>query len=173
MKKRFLLPIAFLMVTTLSAQPLASSSCADICQKDALITAARSVANTFGPAYVPFFKGAEISEMRIFQKDDYGDNHRKIRKQFGKAYYEVVFTYDSTAVRFAFDYAAKVRIWKDTGEPLDVIFGNGMGRNFLFKSFRKQTRQNKKRKKETAHSIEQVPLQTERTPENIWKIKIE
>ena len=30
MKKRFLLPIAFLMVTTLSAQPLASSSCADV-----------------------------------------------------------------------------------------------------------------------------------------------
>lgn len=173
MKKRFLLPIAFLMVTTLSAQPLAPRSCADVCQEDALITAARSVANTFGPAYVPFFKGAEISEMRIFQKDDYGDNHRKIRKQFGKAYYEVVFTYDSTAVRFAFDYAAKVRIWKDTGEPLDVIFGNGMGRNFLFKSFRKQTRQNKKRKKATAHSIEQVPLQTEKTPENIWKIKIE
>ena len=48
MKKRFLLPIAFLMVTTLSAQPLAPSSCADVCQKDALITAARSVANTFG-----------------------------------------------------------------------------------------------------------------------------
>lgn len=86
MKKRFLIPIAFLMVTTLSAQPLASSRCADVCQKDALITVARSVANTFGPAYVPFFKGAEISEMRIFQKDDYGDNHRKIRKQFGKAY---------------------------------------------------------------------------------------
>lgn len=90
MKKRFLIPIAFLMVTTLSAQPLAPSSCADVCQKDALITVARSVANTFGPAYVPFFRGAEISEMRIFQKDDYGDNHRKIRKQFGKAYYEVV-----------------------------------------------------------------------------------
>ena len=46
MKKRFLLPIAFLMVTTLSAQPLAPSSCADVCQKDALITVARSVANT-------------------------------------------------------------------------------------------------------------------------------
>ena len=42
MKKLFLIPIAFLMVTTLSAQPLASSSCADVCQKDALITAARS-----------------------------------------------------------------------------------------------------------------------------------
>ena len=30
MKKRFLLPIAFLMVTTLSAQPSASSSCANV-----------------------------------------------------------------------------------------------------------------------------------------------
>ena len=52
MKKRFLLPIAFLMVTTLSAQSSASSSSADVCQKDALITATRTVANTFGPAYV-------------------------------------------------------------------------------------------------------------------------
>lgn len=48
MKKRILLPIAFLMVTTLSAQSSASSSCADVCQKEALITAARCVANTFG-----------------------------------------------------------------------------------------------------------------------------
>ena len=98
MKKRFLLPIAFLMVTTLSAQPLASSSCADVCQKDALITVARSVANTFGPAYVPFFKGAEISEMRIFQKDDYGDNHRKIRKQFGKAYHGVAYVHNDACL---------------------------------------------------------------------------
>jgi hypothetical protein len=30
MKKRFLIPIAFLMVTTLSAQLSASSSCADV-----------------------------------------------------------------------------------------------------------------------------------------------
>jgi hypothetical protein len=60
MKKRFLLPIAFLMVTTLSAQPLAPSSCADVCQKDALITVARSVANTFGPTYVAFLNNAQI-----------------------------------------------------------------------------------------------------------------
>lgn len=36
------------------------------------------------------------------------------------------------AVKFDFGFAARVRIWKDTGEPLDVIFGNGMGRNFSF-----------------------------------------
>ena len=43
------------------------------------------------------------------------------------------------AVKFDFGFAARVRIWKDTGEPLDVIFGNGMGRNFLFKTFVEQT----------------------------------
>ena len=173
MRKFLFLLLTFLTVAALSAQPLASNCCADVCQKNALITTARNVANTFGPAYVPYFKTAEISEMRIFQKDDYGDSLRKIRKQFGRAYYEVVFTYDSTTVRFAFNYAAKVRIWKDTSEPLDVIYGNGMGRNFLFQSFRKQTKYYKKRKKATTHSIEQVPLQTEKAPDNIWKIKAE
>lgn len=43
------------------------------------------------------------------------------------------------AVKFDFGFAARVRIWKDTGEPLDVIFGNGWGRNFLFLSFKEQT----------------------------------
>ena len=168
MRTFLLLLLAFRTVAVLSAQPSASSSRADVCQKDALITVARDVANAFGPAYVPYFKGAEISEMRIFQKDDYGDGRRKIRRQFGRAYYEVVFTYDSTAVRFAFDYAAKVRVWKDTGEPLDVIFGNGMGRNFLFQSFRKQTKHYKRKKQMSARSIGQVPLQTEKAPENIF-----
>lgn len=199
MRKCHLLSIVFLMVAVLYALPLVSSNRSlshtffssrqsrsklrsarlayrkrsDTCQKDVLITTATNVANTFGSAYVPFFKDAEISELRIFQKDDYGDKKRKIRKQIGRAYYEVTFTYDTTAVRFAFNYAAKVRIWEDTGEPLDVIFGNGMGRNFLFKSFKKQTKHYKKKKLMTAHLIEQVPLQTEKATENIWKIKVE
>ena len=199
MKKSLLLSIAFLMVATLYAQPLVSSNRSllrtffsprqsrsklrsarlayrkrsDICKKEILTTTAMNVANTFGPAYIPFFKDAEISEIRIFQKDDYGDKQRKIRKQIGRAYYEVTFTYDTTAVRFAFNYAAKVRIWKDNGEPLDVIFGNGMGRNFLFKSFKKQTKHYKKKKPMTTHLIEQVPLQTEKAPKSIWKIKAE
>lgn len=173
MKKCLLLSIAFWVFAILYAQPLVSNNRSDICQKDILTTTAMNVANTFGPAYVPYFKDAEISEIRIFQKDDYGDKQRKIRKQIGKAYYEVTFTYDTTAVKFAFNYAAKVRIWKDTGEPLDVIFGNGMGRNFLFKSFKKQTEHYKKKKLMTEHLIEQVPLQTEKAPKSIWKIKVE
>lgn len=124
---------------------------------------------TFGPAYVPFVKDVEVSGGQVFQKEDYGDSFPEIRKQIGREYYTITFTYDSTSVRFAFNYAAKVRIWKDTDTPLDVIFGNGMGRNFLFKSFKKQTKYSSpKRKKTTTHLIEQVPLQTEKEPECIW-----
>ena len=43
------------------------------------------------------------------------------------------------SLKFDFGFAARVRIWKDTGEPLDVIFGNGWGRNFFFLSFKEQT----------------------------------
>lgn len=119
-----------------------------------------------------FFQGCRGIWGQVFQKEDYGGSFSEIRKQIGRKYYTVIFTYDSTSVRFAFDYAAKVRIWKDTSTPLDVIFGNGMGRNFLFQSFKKQTKRfSQKGKKRAAHLIEQVPLQTENEPENIWEIK--
>ena len=37
-------------------------------------------------------------------------------------------------------FSQKVRIWKDTGEPCDVIFGNGYGKNFFFSSYKEQTK---------------------------------
>lgn len=126
--------------------------------KTSLIATAKNVAATFGPAYVPYFKDSKISA-HVFQRNDYGDNHRKIRKRIGREYFEITFSYDTTTVRFAFDYAAKVRIWKDTGEPLDVIFGNGMGRNFFFKSFKKQSKRS---------VIHHVPLQIEKKQKSIW-----
>ena len=52
---------------------------------------------------------------------------------------------------------------------LDVIFGNGMGRNFLFLNFKEQTNHSaQKRMKVAPGLIEEVPLQTEKEPENIW-----
>lgn len=130
------------------------------------------MALTFGPAYVPYFNGAIISDIKIFTKDIYGDGRPQIRKQIGRKFYTVTFTYDSTAVKFDFGFAARVRIWKDTGEPLDVIFGNGMGRNFLFLSFKEQTDHSaKKRIKEVPDFIDMVPLQIEKEPENIWNSK--
>lgn len=171
MKKIFLLLFIFWSIVTVYAQQLKQSSHIDSSKKNALIETAKNVAMTFGPAYIPYFKDAEVSEAQVFQKEDYGGSFSEIRKQIGRKYYTVIFTYDSTSVRFAFDYAAKVRIWKDTSTPLDVIFGNGMGRNFLFHSFKKQTKRiSQKGKKRAAHLIEQVPLQMENEPENIWEI---
>ena len=73
------------------------------------------------------------------------------------------------AVKFDFGFAARVRIWKDTGEPLDVIFGNGMGRNFLFKTFVEQTNHSPNDyEKVASDSIVKVPLQTVHEPEVIW-----
>ena len=118
------------------------SSCKrpEVLDNSTLVNSARNVALTFGPAYVPFFKEANVSDVQVFKKKDYGgDSRPQIRKQIGRKFYTVTFTYDSTAVKFDFGFAARVRIWKDTGEPLDVIFGNGWGRNFFFLSFKEQT----------------------------------
>lgn len=147
------------------------SSCKrpEVLDNSTLVNSARNVALTFGPAYVPYFNGAIISDIKIFTKDIYGGGRPQIRKQIGRKFYTVTFTYDSTAVKFDFGFAARVRIWKDTGEPLDVIFGNGMGRNFLFLSFKEQTDHSaKKRIKEVPDFIDMVPLEIEKEPENIW-----
>ena len=147
------------------------SSCKrpEVLDNSTLVNSARNVALTFGPAYVPFFKEANVSDVQVFQKEDYGDSFPEIKKQIGRKYYTVTFTYDSTAVKFDFGFAARVRIWKDTGEPLDVIFGNGWGRNFLFKTFVEQTNHSPNDyEKVASDSIVKVPLQTVHEPESIW-----
>ena len=137
--------------------------------KETLIRTAKNVAMTFGPAYVPYFNGAIISDIKIFTKDICGDGRPQIRKQIGRKFYTVTFTYDSTAVKFDFGFAARVRIWKDTGEPLDVIFGNGWGRNFFFETFVEQTNHSPNDfEKISSDSIVKVPLQTVHEPEVIW-----
>ena len=54
------------------------------------------MALTFGPAYVPFFKEANVSDVQVFKKEDYGDSFSEIQKQFGRKYYTVC----STMVKF-------------------------------------------------------------------------
>ena len=169
MKKIIFILSVILGTVALYAQSLNSSKRSEALSKSSGIETAKNVAMTYGPAYVAYFKSANVSDIQVFQKEDYGDSFPEIKKQIGRKYYTVTFTYDSTSVKFAFDYAAKVSIWEDTGEPLDVIFGNGMGRNFLFLNFKEQTNHSaKKRMKVAPGLIEEVPLQTEKEPENIW-----
>ena len=154
---------------SLYAQSLKLNKHFEDSDKKTLIRTAKNVAMTFGPAYVPYFNGAIISGIKFFSKDIYGDDRPQIRKQIGRKFYTVTFTYDSTAVKFDFGFAARVRIWKDTGEPLDVIFGNGWGRNFLFKTFVEQTNHSPNDyEKVASDSIVKVSLQTVHEPEVIW-----
>lgn len=159
-------------VVSLNAHSSNSSKLSEPSNKKALIETAKKVALVYGPDYVPFFKDTIVSKVQVFKKEDYGESFSEIKKQIGKKYYTVVFTYDNTSVKFAFDFAAKVRVWKNTGEPLDVIFGNGMGRNFLFLSFKEQTGHSvKDATKVSPDSITKVPLQIEKEPENIWNLQ--
>ena len=156
-------------LTPLYAQSLKLNKNFEDSDKETLIRTAENVAMTFGPAYVPYFNGAIISDIQIFTKHLFEDRRPQIRKQIGRKFYTVTFTYDSTAVKFDFGFAARVRIWKDTGEPLDVIFGNGWGRNFFFETFEEQTHHSPYDfEKIASDSIVKVPLQTEHEPEVIW-----
>lgn len=140
MKKILSIMIVVWGIAVLCTLFLSSCKRPEVLDNSTLVNSARNVALTFGPAYVPFFKEANVSDVQVFKKKDYGgDSRPQIRKQIGRKFYTVTFTYDSTAVKFDFGFAARVRIWKDTGEPLDVIFGNGWGRNFFFLSFKEQT----------------------------------
>lgn len=67
------------------------SSCKrpEVLDNSTLVNSARNVALTFGPAYVPFFKEANVSDVQVFQKEDYGDSFPEIKKQIGRKYYTV------------------------------------------------------------------------------------
>ena len=67
------------------------SSCKrpEVLDNSTLVNSARNVALTFGPAYVPFFKEANVSDVQVFKKEDYGDSFSEIQKQFGRKYYTV------------------------------------------------------------------------------------
>lgn len=124
MRKVLFIIFVVLSVVALNAQSSNRSKLSEPSNKKALIETAKNVAVIYGPDYVPFFKDTIVSKVQVFKKEDYGESFSKIKKQIGKKYYTVIFTYDSTSVKFAFDYAAKVRIWKKSEEPLDIIFGN-------------------------------------------------
>ena len=45
----------------------------------------------------------------------------------GRAFYTIIYWYDKTKERLEEDFAAKVKIWADTGEPASVLFGCNYG----------------------------------------------
>lgn len=131
----------YLVLFLMSMFPLLSISAQNLEKMDSvqrnkyLIDLSSEVIKTMGPGY---YRNTHptISE-GVFKSND---GRAKIKKNIGRKYYEIKYPYDKSKETLEFDFSAKVRIWKDTGEPCDVIFGNGYGKNFFFSSYKEQTK---------------------------------
>lgn len=121
-----------------------------------LIELSTEVIKKFGPGY--YRNVVPVITDGVFETTD---KRPEIKKNIGREYYEVTYSYDKSKELLDFDFSAKVRIWKDSGEPSEVIFGNGYGRNFFFLSYKEQT--------DARATIEVVPYQQANdTIEDIW-----
>lgn len=104
------------------------------------------VISKFGPGYLRGM--APVISEGVFESND---GRNEVKKNIGREYYEITYPYDKSKELLEFDFSAKVRVWKDTGEPCDVIFGNGYGCNFLFESYKELLKMRSE--------IKQVPYQ--------------
>jgi len=59
----------------------------------------------------------------------------RIPEDFGRKYYTITINYDRKKERLEYHCATKVHIWADTGAPIDIFFGCGVGYNFLHDSY--------------------------------------
>ena len=80
MKKIIFILSVILGTVALYAQSLNSSKRSEALSKSSLIETAKNVAMTYGPAYVAYFKSANVSDIQVFQKEDYGDSFPEIKK---------------------------------------------------------------------------------------------
>ncbi len=114
-------------------------------QRDSiLIEVAKDVVLKFGPGYYREYKHPVIKRRQVPPLGKInltGDNAYRV-------FYEVIFFYDKTKELLEYDFAAKVNIWGDTHEPINVLFGNGFGKNISEISLRS-----------TGDEINQVPYQ--------------
>ena len=90
----------------------------------------------FGLGYHSACTTPKITGPFVFDENDglYRSDYKKHR---GKMYYKVVYSYDQTKLFFSYDYVAYTLIWETSGEPMAVGFGNGMGKHFLERPYKK------------------------------------
>ncbi|UOE47760.1 hypothetical protein MTO98_25445 [Mucilaginibacter sp. SMC90] len=97
--------------------------------REYLLTAkAREVILLHGPGYYRDFKAPEIQLTQITESmlpRDLGN-----REYLGKMLYIVTFDYDKTKEQQIQNFTAQVSILEESGEILEVVFGNGIRRIF-------------------------------------------
>lgn len=95
-----------------------------------LTSLAKEVTKQFGPEFYRDTINPVISDIMTFNKGN--SKQQDIIKNDGRKYYTVTFP---TTEKLEWDYTSKVDIWEDDGQPKGVLFGTGIGRHFMSKSY--------------------------------------
>lgn len=101
-----------------------------------LVKLSGEVIKHFGSGYYREYKEPTISELRVFSDSAHAQQYPEVKRNLGRKYYTVTFPCDNSQERLEWNYAAKVEIWDDNGEPKGVMFGHGLGIHFSFRSYR-------------------------------------
>lgn len=128
----------FIVITshTIYAQEVNLSKMDSVKRNEYLINKSKEVIMNFGFGYLSACNSPAITGPFVFDKHD-GFYRSEMKRNKGMKYYRVTFSYDQTKFFFSWDYAAYTLIWEKSGEPMAVGFGNGMGKHFLERSYRR------------------------------------
>ena len=110
-----------------------------------LMKLAREVVLNFGPDYYRDNMNPTISDLRVFSDSSMVERFPEAQQNLGRKYYVVTIPYDHAQEQLEWDYAAKVEIWEDDGEPKGVMFGCNLGYHFTFTSYREWVKMGIKR----------------------------
>lgn len=155
---KLIITLAILMACCTSfAQQKNLSKMKENVRNSYLIKLAREVSDNFGPGWIQGNILTSVSQIQEFDGD--GDTSASIKKHIGRKYYKVTFIYDETTKKeVGWWYASCVRIWEDSGEPIDVMFGNDYGRHFFNLSYKTWVRVG-------IDSDDKMPFEEMRVPE--------
>ncbi len=135
MKRIVTLTIVLACCWSAFAQQTNLSQMTEKARNEYLTKLAKEVTENIGPGWLQGEVSITISPLKVFDGD--GDTREHIKALLGRKYYEVRIIYDEkTRKEVGWSHASEVRIWEDSGEPIDVIFGHNYGRHFLDKPYR-------------------------------------
>ena len=119
--------IILLCVSNYSAKAQSLNSMPEAKRNSLLISIAKEAILKFGPDYYREYKEPKISYKQYPPADPKTD--KRFVNWDDRYYYEVEFYYDPAEETLEWGFAAKVRIWADTGDLHTAFFGNGYGRS--------------------------------------------
>ena len=130
MKSIITIVIVFASISSALAQKTNLSKMSEKSRTSYLVKLAREVSDNFGPGWI---QGNIITSVSPLQEyDGEGDTRDCMKPHMGRKFYEITFIYDETTRKEVGWWCAScVKIWEDSGEPIDVIYGNNYGKNFF------------------------------------------